>query len=266
MSPIYLSAALAALATILWQDESAAQVTDRRTSTASNVSSAAAAPILPGVFRPFGTISEVNGLQAKARPASPGGEIQFTYPSDLQGNVAPKQPVSISMDGTRVRFTRFPLILDETKSTEVGQGSVSKGAFLVKTKNVRVSPGGMITGETTVKSEDELEGFTGVVWVELRDKDGNPVYHKRALCRGVNLSQSQHESWSISAPPDSAAKAHQVVIHHGRMGCSRDRWDEALDKLKKAGEVAGTFAEAYVASQGGSAGGQTGGSTTQPSR
>jgi hypothetical protein len=149
----------------------------------------------------------------------------------------------------------------ETEKTEVGQGSVSKGAFLVKTKDVRVSPGGLITGTTTVKSEDELEGFTGVVWVELRDKDGNPVYHARVLCRGVNLSQSQTESWSHSAPPDSAAKSHRVVIHHGRMGCDRDRWDEALDKLEKAGEVAGTWAEAYVSSQGG---GAAGGTPTEP--
>lgn len=214
----------------------------------------------------FGKVTQVNGLAARAQSTSASNStIDFTFGSDLQGDVPRGLPVWVNTSAAKVRFTRFPLTMPGPQKTEVGQGSVGKGAFIVKTSDVTVAPGGMINGTTTVKSEDLIEGFTGVVWVELLDHDRIPVFHKRALCRGVNLNQSPTERWTVSAPPDSAAKAHHVRIYHGRMGCDRDRWDEAPDKLKKAGEAAGAWAEAYATYQsGGAAGAASGSSTSSP--
>jgi hypothetical protein len=236
---------------------------------------------LPAFYRPFGKITQVVGLDATAtrgelqrKPSAQpphGDTIRFPIPSSLAGKVVPGQPVWTTLDGAKVRFSGFPIVLDKVTST-VGRGGLGKGKFLVTTKEVSVGSNGKIFGTTVVESEDKLEGFSGAAWLEAYKAEGGPLYHGRLGCWGVNMSSKRSERWEHKVPTEEMAdfvQAHTVVIFHGRdPGCGEDKFAAAMDDLKKAGEAAGPWIEAFT---GGSSSdepgdGPTGSGPTQPTR
>lgn len=235
---------------------------------------------LPAIYRPFGKITQVVGLDATARrgalPHKPSGQpadadtIRFPIPSSLAGKVVPGQPVWTTLDGTKVRFSGFPIELEKVTST-VGRGGLGKGKFLVTTKEVLAGSNGKIFGTTVVESEDKLEGFSGAAWLEAYKSDGGPLYHGRLGCWGVNMSSKRSERWEHKVPPEEMAdfvQAHTVVIFHGRdPGCGEDKFAAAMDDLKKAGEAAGPWIEAVTSGSSDDPGdGPTGSGPTQPTR
>jgi hypothetical protein len=236
---------------------------------------------LPAFYRPFGKITQVVGHDATAKRGESqrkpsvqpgdGDTIRFPIPSSFVGKVVPGQPVWTTVDLAKVRFSGFPIVFDKATST-VGRGGVGKGKFLVTTKEVSVGSNGKIFGTTVVESEDKLEGFSGAAWLELYKADGGPVYHGRIGCWGVNMGSKRSERWDHIVPPQEMAdflQAHTVVIFHGRdPGCGEDKFAAAMDDLKKAGEAAGPWIEAFT---GGSSSdepgdGPTGSGPTQPTR
>jgi hypothetical protein len=235
---------------------------------------------LPAMYRPFGKITQVVGLDATARRGEPqrkpsaqsgdGDTIRFPIPSSLAGKVVPGQPVWTTLDGAKVRFSGFPIVLDKVTTT-VGRGGVGKGKFLVMTKEVSVGSNGKIFGTTVVESEDKLEGFSGAAWLEAYKADGGPVYHGRLGCWGVNMASKRSERWDHVVPAQEMAdfvQAHTVVIFHGRdPGCGHDKFEAAMEDLKKAGEAAGPWIEAITGGSGSEPGdGPTGSGPTQPTR
>jgi hypothetical protein len=272
-----LFVALGALLVATPAHRSAAQ---SREPAASRVVTGASAQ-LPAIYRPFGKITQVVGLDATAerrvlgrKPSGQpdgGDTIRFPIPSSLAGKVVPGQPVWTTLDVAKVRFSGFPIVLDKVTTT-VGRGGLGKGKFLVTTKEVSVGSNGKVFGTTVVESEDKLEGFSGAAWLELYKADGGPLYHARLGCWGVNMASKRSERWEHKVPAQEMAnflQAHTVVIFHGRdPGCGEDKFAAAMEDLKKAGEAAGPWIEAFT---GGSSSdepgaGSTGSGPTQPPR
>jgi hypothetical protein len=190
------------------------------------------------VLVPFGPISKV--ADGRATAAKPGKQISFkvTVPS---GDEAPRTGllVLLSLDAKTAAYTRFPLRIPFARNC-VGEGP-GHGCFRMETKDAKVSITGLITGKTHTISEDVIEGFTGQVWVHLLDRNGNPLAIRRAGCFGVNMRQGRDDVWSVQMPSDTVGMAARAEIWHARSGCSRDRWNEVLEKAKKGAEVIGAL-------------------------
>lgn len=211
---------------------------------------ATTARVNPGMYREFGKITQVSGLNGTAQRASTTSTsapsaIRFTFPTAYQGDVKPGQPVWLTLDATKARFTGFPIEAGKMTTT-VGRGS-GNGKFLVTTRDIKLGPTGMITGWAKIESEDFINGFTGVAWFELLDHDGNPLHQDRAICRGVNQRSGSTERWDKQVPPEIAVQTKTIRMYHGHMGCGRDRFSEAMEDLKQAGEAAGAWVEVAAA-------------------
>ena len=279
-SGIVRSSLFVALGALLVATQAPRSAAQSREPAASRVLTGTA-PQLHAMYQPFGKITQVTGLDATARRgallskpsghAAGGDTIQFPIPSSLAGKVVPGQPVWMTPDGAKVRFSGFPIGLDKVTST-VGRGGLGKGKFLVTTKEVSVGANGKIFGTTVVESEDKLEGFSGAAWLEAYKADGGPLYHGRLGCWGVNMSSKRSERWEHVVPSQEMAdfvQAHTVVIFHGRdPGCGEDKFAAAMDDLKKAGEAAGPWIEAFTggSSSGEPGDGPTSSGPTQPTR
>lgn len=217
--------------------------------TKRTVGAATTQALNPGAFTAFGKITSVTGLNGTAHRAGTAGSapsaIQFTFPSMYQGDVKPGQPVWLTIDRTTARFTGFPIEVGKMTTT-VGRGT-GNGKFLVTTRDVKLGSTGVITGWVKVHSEDYIEGFTGVAWFELLDHRGEPLHQDRVICRGVNQRSGSTERWENRVPPEVAVQTRTIRMYHGRMGCGRDRFSEAMEDLKQAGEAAGAWVKVAAA-------------------
>ena len=195
-------------------------------------------PVLPNAMVPFGHISTIHGQRAVA-VGTDSKALAFNIAPALQGKVGPRQQVLINIAKTMVAYAEFPLTVPFGKNC-VGEGT-GKGCFRMETSEVRVSHTGLTTGKTKTISEDVISGFTGATWVQIYDRNGNPLAIRRAGCWGVNMRSGRTEAWSVQFPADTVGMASKAGVWHVQSPCDRDRWDAIMDKAKKAAEVAAAW-------------------------
>lgn len=209
-------------------------------------SGAMTAAVSKNVMRKFGPITSIDGAQAKARNSST--EIGFGLPAAVQDKVKVGQPVWATLDLKAASFVGFPIEVPKAKNC-VGHGP-GNGCFRMETSDVLVSNNGLVSGKTHIISEDFIEGFTGAVWIRLYDREGNPIAVERGGCYGVNLRQGRTEIWKLTLPTETAVQAYRAQIYHVKSPCSRDRWEDVMEKAEKGAEVAGKIVEVYTAAKG----------------
>lgn len=212
-------------------------------------------------FVPFGNVATTTAAQATAiervtidpvagYPSSlPRRTIRFATSACRDEPPVPGQPVRLRTDGRMVRFVCFPLLIADTGETVVGRGA-GKGRFIMRTRGLRLSNDGSVSGRTEVKSGDFISGFTGSLWLRVADADGQEIALTKAGCWGVNLRSGREAAWRVQIEERALAAA-GVEVWHLHDSCGIDRTGAFLDDVERAAEVAGTIAEAYVTASAG---------------
>lgn len=240
----------------------AASQIPQRTSTVTGATTSA--PALNLAYVLYGKVTSTSASVATAqRLAStpkealtawgPGSAITYGYSSE----VVPGMPVERSLDGKKVRYARFPVLLASTGQMTVGKGT-GKGRFWMETKNLKLSLApsgsmGILSAQTQVQSEDVINGFSGEVWVRITDvSDQEVVLPVKAGCWGVNPRSGVTKTWRVSLPRPEVAAARKVEVLVGN-GC-KNSWSAAMGNVRKAAEAIAPLVEAYVKAQSGTGG------------
>lgn len=262
---------LAATALLLATGEIAAQ---RIPSTKTPITRTPTTKTIDSAFIRFGKVTSVKAMSgagliatATKQYKTPQGALGWgshtvTYqvnPHDFSPplQVVPGIPVDRSLDGKRVRFVRFPILLESTGQVTVGKGT-GKGRFWMEAKNLMLSlpetgAEAFLSAQIQLQSEDVINGFSGEMWVRILDKNEpaqEVIQTIRAGCWGVNMRSGRTLTWSVSLPRPQVATARKVEVLFGN--ACRNSWSAAMGYVKTAGEAIGPWAEAYAKTQGGS--------------
>jgi hypothetical protein len=146
---------------------------------------------------------------------------------------------------------------------------------------VKLSPGipnadpGRIDGTTKIWTNNNAQGFTGGVKVQLQDRNGSVLQWDMPVQKyGVNANNpvsqagapsSRTVDWHFQVPANVLANVSRIRIiqRHTPEG----RWDQTIEMAKELGEVLQTYAEVYTTvagAGGGSPSAGVPGGPTQP--
>lgn len=233
-------------------------------------------------------ISLVSTAAARATDPSNNQAIQFAVPTSPTNRPFVGQRVCLST-GT-ARASSGPLARQPVNvASFVGwpaeahkKNSVSVGYM---ESWVKLSPGvpnpnpGRIDGTTRIWTNNNAQGFTGGVKVQLQDRNGSVLQWDMPVQKyGVNannpVSQAGAPSdrkvdWYFQVPANVLSYVSRVRIIHRHT--PEGRWDQSIEMARELGDVLKTYAEVYTTvagAGGGSPGtgmpGGTGSGPTQP--
>jgi len=120
-----------------------------------------------------------------------------------------------------------------------------------------------VNGRTTVKSTFHLIGFTGGVFVDVKDKNGNLIYRVSARTNeeasgyengkyvgwGVNPRRSRVKSWQIIIPPEISLLGKTVELYQIRTKKKID-WNRAKAKFVKIAKNLGNAIKDFFNNHG----------------
>jgi hypothetical protein len=239
----------------------------------------------PAVIPRCAPIALVSTSAARATDPSNNQAIQFAVPSSPANRPFVGQRVCLSRGKARATsgaaatqnvnvasFVGWPAQAHKKDSVSVGHME----------SWVKLSPGvpnadpGRIDGTTRIWTNNNAQGFTGGVKVQLQDRNGSVLQWDMPVQKyGVNannpVSQAGAPSdrkvdWYFQVPASVLSYVSRVRIIHRHT--PEGRWDQSIEMAKELGDVLKTYAEVYttVAGAGGGAPTATGGTSgpTQP--
>jgi hypothetical protein len=214
------------------------------------------------------TISAIAGASARATDPANNQGIQFTVPTasankPLVGQRVCLYPATRTAGKTglagasaaagnttlnRAVFVQWPA--EAKKKATVSVGYMETSVILSNT--------GRIDGTTKTWTNNNAQGFTGGVKVQLQDKDGNILQWDMPVQKyGVNANNpvsnasapsERKEDWHFSVPTDVLNQVGRIRILQRHM--PQGRWDEAIEMAKELGEVLQTYSQVYTSVQG----------------
>jgi hypothetical protein len=147
------------------------------------------------------------------------------------------RPISAAAKGASqlmAKVVRFPI--EQEQENSVATGHMKTAAKLSNT--------GVVSGTTRTWTNNEIQGFTGGVKVELQDRDGNvlkwdmPVqtYGVNAKALTASAPSSRTADWRFDVPVEIVNQTARIRIMHRHT--PQGRLDEFVDIAWKLGKLA----------------------------
>ena len=183
--------------------------------------------------------------EGRGGPAGPGGAKPSAAKGGPTGRVKPSPSVAAGgpaglnrSNQLAVRVVKFPI-------TTAQENNVATGHMK---STVKLSNTGVLTGTTRTWTNNEIQGFTGGVRVELQDRDGNvlkwdmPVqtYGVNAKALTASAPSSRTADWRFEVPAEIVNQTARIRILHRHTPQGR------LDHFVEIAWELGKLAEFYV--------------------
>jgi len=210
------------------------------------------------------SIASLSGASAKATDPSNNQGIQFKVPTTAAAKPLVGQRVCLyqgtgrTLAGATVAakaavnsavFVQWPAEAHKKDTVSVGHME----------SWVKLSNTGRIDGTTRTWTNNNAQGFTGGVKVQLQDKDGNVLAWDMPVQKyGVNANNpvsnasapsERKADWNFPVPTEILKQVSRVRIIHRHT--PEGRWDQSIEMAKELGEVLKTYAEIYTTVSGG---------------
>jgi hypothetical protein len=214
----------------------------------------------PGRASPSGVKGGPAIAPGSKPPAAAGGQLagRRSSPAAAGGSSAG----SVRAGQLVAKVVKFPMVADQ-------QNNVATGHMK---STVKLSNTGVLTGTTRTWTNNEIQGFTGGVKVELQDRDGNvlkwdmPVqtYGVNAKALTASAPSSRTADWRFDVPAEVVNQTARIRILHRHT--PQGRLDQFVDIAWELGKLAEFYVGLAKDVGAVASGGQTPGTTgpTEP--